>query len=437
MTKIGLFVLFFIAYVCWALLGAKSFKKLQADLLGGKSFWSSEVILLEGLVGLFGFIYLLSGLWSTKLVLLIFVASHLGILLSLIFGAMLGPHSEKAAIRMLWAGREIAIKHPVSMGLLGLATMGMSFAYPIVVGIFFFRNPWGSLNLEIEVVRYSLLLLSLGGYLLVVVVTACMLASENLDDNTRQRIFINQLCGLIPAAIYVALAIWAFGFGGGLLSLDFLGIPSRTLSLQTLFMLLGFFALGVLIPYVVGTQRSRSLNVELMAKINAFVAELAEILESPTPSLYIAKLTALRDKVAATKDQFINGDALLLFEKGVLESQEKLSEDDQTSADAIAKTRDLDARFRFLDDLSRFETELDEIIADLKNRPEATIEAAADQWSKKYEIRKAELAKKIEGATSGKPLVTAGVGTLVTTIVSGLLSEVARTSWQWIMQAHK
>jgi hypothetical protein len=148
-------------------------------------------------------------------------------------------------------------------------------------------------------------------------------------------------------------------------------------------------------------------------------------------------LTALRDKVAATKDQFINGDALLLFEKGVLESQEKLSEDDQTSADAIAKTRDLDARFRFLDDLSRFETELDEIIADLKNRPEATIEAAADQWSKKYEIRKAELAKKIEGATSGKPLVTAGVGTLVTTIVSGLLSEVARTSWQWIMQAHK
>ena len=157
-------------------------------------------------------------------------------------------------------------------------------------------------------------------------------------------------------------------------------------------MLLGFFALAVLIPYVVGTQRSRSLNVELMAKINAFVAELAEILESPTPSLYIAKLTALRDKVAATKDQFINGDALLLFEKGVLESQEKLSEDDQTSADAIAKTRDLDARFRFLDDLSRFETELDEIIADLKNRPEATIEAAADQWSKprRSKVRPAE-----------------------------------------------
>ncbi len=396
------------------------------------------MILLEGLVGLFGFIYLLSGLWSTKLVLLIFVASHLGILLSLVFGAMLGPHSEKAGIRMLWAGKEIALQHPISMGLLGLTTMGMSFAYPIVVGIFFFRNPWGSLNLEVEVVRYSLLLLSLGGYLLVVVVTACMLASENLDDNTRQRIFINQLCGLIPAAIYVALAIWSFGFGGGTqLSLDFLGVPSRTLSLQTLLMLLGFFAVAVLIPYVVGTQRSRSLNVELMAKINAFVAELAEILESPTPSLYIAKLTALRDKITATKDQFINGDALLLFEKSALESQDGLSGDDKTSADAIAKTRDLDARFRFLDDLSRFETELDEITADLKNRSEATIEAAADQWSKKYEIRKAELGKKIEGATTGKPLVTAGVGTLVTTIVSGLLSEVARTSWQWIMQAHK
>jgi len=435
MPKILLYLLFLVAYVGWALACAKSLKQLQSSLVAGKSFWSSEMILLEGLVGFFGFIYMLSGLWSLKLVLLILVASHMGGLVAWLLSAILGSMSEKTGMRAMWAGKEIDIRYPVPMLILGIMIGLLSFSYPVVAGILFFHHPWGSPVLQILMVKYTLLLQTLSGYVLLVIVNVLLLSSENLDDETRQRIFINQMIGLIPAAIYLALAFWAFGIGGGALDIGILGIPTGTISLQTLILLLILFAATVLIPFLVGTQRARIKSQRLLERFKNFVAELEGILEVPTGPLYIPKINQLRQNIAGTQQQMVNGDALLVYDAQLQQNPNQIPDSEKTIADAIQKTRDLDPRFNFLDDLDKFSKELDDVVADLQTRTPATIEDTAKRWSERFKIRKEELVKTIDAAASKKPLITASAGSVLSAIVMAILSEVGKTAWEWIKQA--
>jgi len=223
MLKILAFVVFLIAFVVWALGVAFCTLKLQKDLLEGRSFWSGELTLLVTYVGFFGFIYLLSGFWSLRLVLLFFIAAQLGALIGYVLNVALGAQSEKSGMRALWAGKEIDIKFP-RLTMVGQILSGLIFlSYPVVAGVLYFHHVWSSEALKILIVKYSLLLLILSGYPLFIAIMMSILASENLDEDTRQRFFINQLCGMIPTALFVALAIWAFGIGGPGLPFDFAG----------------------------------------------------------------------------------------------------------------------------------------------------------------------------------------------------------------------
>jgi hypothetical protein len=340
-------------------------------------------------------------------------------------------------LRGLWAGGEIGIKHPVAIPVIVLLSGALTLCYPIVGGIVFFRHPWASQMLQIAVVKYSLLFLGLNGQLMLMAVTWSILSSEDIDDDTRQRIFINQIGGLIPTAIFAALAFWAFGLGGTPLTLDFIGAPEGTLSLQTLLLLLVFFGVTVLVPYLVGTQRARIKNLDFLKKVRGYVTEIAEILAVPTGSLYVVRLTALRDKIVSSGNQLVNSDPLLLCELSGRQNPEQVPADKKDMLDAIGKSRDLDVRFRFLEELKLLENELEGIVADLQKRDAATIEVAAEHWSKTYQNRKAERDKTIETTASKKPFVTATVGSMVMLIVSGVLSEVGKFAWQLIAHVPK
>jgi hypothetical protein len=437
MPKILLYVFFFVCYLCWMVASFFSLNKVKSDLMSGKWFWSSELMLLEGLLGFFGSIYLLSGLWSLKLVLLILIASHLGGLVAWVLNSILGAPPKEAGIRTLWAGKEFDIKYRVVSATLGVVCGLLSLSYPFVAGVAFFRHPWGSPVLEILVVKYTLLLLTLSGYVVQVIVIGSLLSSENLDDDTRQRVFINQGIGLIPMAIFVALAFWAFELGGAPLAVGFLGIPAGTLSPQMLLLLLILFAVTLLIPYLAGTQLARRRSLALMGKIRDYFDELEDILEAPTARLYLTKLGEVRDKIVSTQEQFTSSDALLDYERQTRLAAEKAPAEDQRMVEAIAQTRNFDARFRFLDSLAKLEKSLEEAIADLQQRPAETIEDAARHWSEKYKTRKEELTKTIDAAASRKPFITAAAGSLVGTIVVALVSEVTKTGWGWILQAPK
>jgi len=434
--KILQFLLFLIAYAWWAFACAWSLNKLQTTVPAGKSFWTGQLVNLEGLIGFFGFIYLLSGFWSWRLVLLIFLASQLGVLSLWVLGLVMDVSYETASIRTLWAGKEFDLNHPVLSPALVLVSGAMAWALPVAAGIVFFHHAWDSSALQIPIVKCMLLLLMLPGYIMQLTVVASMLASENLDDDVRQRIFINQGLGMIPMAIYVALAFWAFGIGKPL-DISFLGVPGGALSLETLLPLLALFAVTLLIPFLVGTLRTRKRNLLLLRQIRGYFGDLEDILSSPTPSIYLDEIGKLRGRVEAVREQFTTTDPLLIFDKEAMQSPEKIPDKDKLIAAGIEKTRDLDARFKFLDNLGNLETELDKVVAEFQKRAPETLEEAARHWSDKFKIRCDDLNKAIDGSASSKPFLLAGAGTLVSALVLDLVSEVAKTAWDWIAHVPK
>jgi hypothetical protein len=432
MLRVLLFLAFLIAYALWVLACVKASVKLQQDAVKGHTFWATELLLLLNHAAFFGFIYLLSGLWSLRLVAMFLIASQLGSLVSLMMSALLGAQAPKSAMRAMWLAVEFQLKQPFLFKAVTWLTGIVFWCYPIVAGIIYFRYPWFSGVAKILIVKYSLLLLILGGYPLMLLVLIGLLVSENLDEETRQGIFINQLGGMIPTALFVALALWAFGGSKAALGFDVMGL-SKSLSLRELLLLLLFFACVVLLPYLIGSQRSRRRRLGFLKEQNAYVVELVDVLESPTPQLWQQKLGALKDDITARRDKLV-ADEISLQMKSEMDAGAEIPPQITLVAEALQKTHGVDPRFIFADGLHALEVDVAEVAADLQSRPPATVEAAAALWGRKYETRKADLAKEMDATTTKKTLVTVGMGAAATTIVSAILSEVGKAAWTVISQ---
>jgi hypothetical protein len=208
---------------------------------------------------------------------------------------------------------------------------------------------------------------------------------------------------------------------------------SRTLSVRELLLLLLFFACTVLIPYLIGSQRSRRRRLGFLKEQNAYVVELVDVLESPTPQLWPQKLSALKDDIAARRDKLV-ADEISLQMKSEMDAGAEIPPQIALVAEALQKTHDVDPRFIFAEGLHILEVEVAEVASDLQARPPATVEAAAALWGRKYETRKADLAKEMDATTTKKTLVTVGMGAAATTIVSAILSEVGKAAWTVISQ---
>lgn len=430
------FLIFLVAYGLWAWGCNLALKKSIADLAAGKSFWSSELVLVASYSGFFCFLYLLSGFWNLRLVLIFFATAQLGSLLALLVNAFLGAQSEKTCMRSVWAGKEIDIKYPLMNTIGGPLMIIIFLAYPVVAGIVHFQHAWSSDVLKILIVKCSLLLLILGGYPLMMTVTIMMLVSENLDEDTRLRIFVNQLVGMIPTALLVAFAIWAFGIGGPGLPFDFAGV-SGTVSVRALLLVLLFFAFSVVIPYFLGTLRAKRRKLALCRETRDYVSRLADILESPTGPLYVSKLTQLSKEVADERSKLIQADALLTLAEAIDAAPEQIPGEAKPLVDALEKTRDLDPRFKFLDDLTKLGTKVQEITDDLQRRSGSDVEKVAKDWSTQVEKSKADLAEEIKAAESIKPPIAGLLGTMAMTIITAVLEEVGKASWQIISHSTK
>ena len=133
--------------------------------------------------------------------------------------------------------------------------------------------------------------------------------------------------------------------------------------------------------------------MDLLERFRGYVADLADILEAPTDALDVSKLSDFQKKIDQAKDEYSGHDAMLIFDEDAKKNPSTVSAENQWIVDAIKKTRDMDPRFSFVDNLSQLAKELEEIIADLQQRAGDTIEDAAARWRKRYETRKAEVAR--------------------------------------------
>ena len=434
--KVLLFLAFLISYGLWAWGSSSAMKKLQADLLTGKSFWSGQLVSMLPYFGFFSFLYLLSGFWNLQLALLVVVTTQIGFLIALLVNGMLGAQSEATGMRGAWAGAEFNIKHPLMNKIYLALGFVLYISYPVVAGIALFQHAWSSDVLKILIIKYSLLLLIFAGYPAVIIVMIMMLVSENLDEDTRQRFFVNQLAGMIPTALFVAFAVWAFGIGGVGVPLDFAAL-SGTLSFRALILLLLFFAFSIVVPYFLGTKRAKRRVLALLREKRNYVARLTDILESPTGPLYVPKLTQLCKEVADARSKLTSEDSLLRTVEQIEAAPTEIPAVAKPFIDALEKTRGLDPRFSFVDHLTKFETEVQEVVEDLRSRSGSDVVVEAELWSKKFGIRKAELTEEIKANEKAKPPIVGGLGALAVMIVSPILSEVGKAAWLMVLHSSK
>jgi hypothetical protein len=426
-----LFVLVFLCAVgLWMWGGSVLNKEVIRDVGKDSLFRNTETMLLSN-AALFVFIYLLSGMWNLRLVMLFVVAGLLSIIMARVLKSLLGSEGDKIDSQVFATGGEVGMKlPPAALAMLAVLLI----AYLIAAGIIHFRYPWGSPVLVAASVKYTLLCF-IGTYPLLLTTIIGVITSENLDEDARQGFFISQMTAVIPTALYVALALWAFGVGGADLPVSF-GNLSHSFSLRTTLILIAYFGGLVLLPYFIGTQRGKRKRLGLLHEKQEYMRTLADILESPAASRYVSKLTALRDQAAAEREALKQSHQLMLLDESATSSPADFPEQATPLVKAYRLSRDLDPRSKFFDYLAQFENQLEEIISDLQARPPATMEDAAAKWSKLYERNNAQLAKEIKRTTGAAPLAGVALGTVATAIVSPILAGVGKAAWSWISAAY-
>jgi hypothetical protein len=423
MHKFMLFLAFLAAYGLWFWACTAGTKKFQTDVAEGHTFWANHLMSSLTLGAFFGFIFILSGLWSWRMLVIFFLANELGILAAGLAGISLGTQASNAYLRAAWLGNEMSSKWPKLAIAVGCILIAIQLVYPIASGIVFFTHPLFSHAAQTGLVEGTVLYMIFGFYPVILFSVIPLLTAKNLDEGTRQSIFINNLAQAIPTALLVAIGFWAFRVGASGPDFGVIGI-SQSLSVRALILIFLFLALSLLVPFLLGTQLARRQRLDFLKQRGSFLSKLTGILESPTPAAYVTKLTALIGELSSYRINLENSDPGLQI-KAKIDAGE-VPGSLKILGEAMQKTGHLDPRFEFVKSLGQLENELTEIAQDLQQRAADTVERAAAKWCRKYRARREELDKEVRSVTAGKTLATVIISTAATTFVSGILSAVGK-----------
>lgn len=429
MARILTFVLFLVLYGLYFVVATIYVQRLQEAVIRGKWFWSSQVGILLSYVTFFLSVYLLSGFYSPALVILFLVAAECGVLVNAIIRGLLSSAEDKSGQRAIWGGAEFGRNHGFLM-VLALAIMLVTLAaYPIVVGIAHFRRTISPGDLTLIIFKDSLVAFVFVGYSLLGPVVFGVLSSENVDQRTRTLYLGSQLSGLITTVLYLALAFWAFGFGQSKVGISVGGIP-LTISPKLFLLLFIFFFFTILLPYTIGTVQAKNQNLSLSEKKRDFLKRLRDILNEPVGQIYYSHLEEFQGDLNKAISEFQEKDKTIKWlaaYEGDAIPIEKVDKSEKAIIRSFRDSRDLDPRFRYLDDLRKYVSGVREIIEDLKEKPtDPEKKDASRVWAAKYTILEAELEKEIESAGQAKTGVTVVGGFVLTTLATGILGELAK-----------
>ena len=429
MHPIPLFLVFIAAVVAWHLLQSKSAIVIGWFPPRARKLATIELALLRDLLAFFAFVYLLSGFWNLKLMLVMLVAVHLGPLTAWFLANAFGKNTELLTMHGYVVGYEIGANNSSLATVPPKVVAAVVFCYPLVAAFFYFRYPWGSPLLQAQEIKCTLLLLIISGYLFTSLLVPKMIASAKLDEDARQDMFFTQLAGFIPIGVYLAIGAASFGINQNSIRLDVFGAPGRTLSLALLAVLFVFFAATTLIPALVGSQRARVRELELVQRVQDIVIEIENILAVPDMSAYVIKLETMRSRIEEMHPQFLAEEPIFALVEEIKKDPDKFPKEQKLLTVSMDRLTKMDARVRYMAVLTRLHNELNEIIANLKQRDDSQIEDAAAKWAKRYEAQAKALAADMDELTNRKPILAAGLGSGLLLIASGILGEVAKSAW--------
>jgi hypothetical protein len=228
-----------------------------------------------------------------------------------------------------------------------------------------------------------------------------LLISSNMNHDTRNVLIIVQFGYLTAISLFLTIVLGILGFGGEDLALP-IGDITLPISLELLFMMFLLFVVALLVPYRSGWERGKRWREQLLKKKQTRLDELLDILDFPTPSLYVPKLQQVLKGIESDK---------IIAEQGEEISRlEDLCDDD---------TRELDPRLGYSDFLKKLQDRIKENIAQFEalKDDEDLLTKRASIYVEAYRIRKDEIAKAIEMERQAKPQLWITLAVILTPIL--------------------
>jgi hypothetical protein len=426
----------------------------QGDRTYARLLYGQAGILVTWLAT-FTLVWVLSGFWDTRLVILAILATETATLLGLLLGAISGRGSVKTSL--LSVSMELGVKHPVFWRIvLQLLPLVVILAYVITCGIFLLSLEGDELPRQLlQATLLFLLALILGGQLY----QLAMLASPYLDEETREAVMTSHIVGLVPLLLIFSILLSSYDAQGPGISLSTSDM-SISVSIWAILILLGLFLVRTLLPFIIGSKKSAVVRSQYLQERQAFLTQAEEMLAVPTSTLYDEKLAELEAEARRKYKDLIRKHPLLELKdydgsnvplgddqddpalknsslRGSNELAESMTESNwvlQGLEPTIEKyweeAQAIDPRFEHLNWYRAFCQALEDARLDLNNRNEGQDrESAAAQWGQAFKKKRANLGEIKLTVPRARTPVVAGAVALCGIVASTLTDQFG--SWLW------
>ena len=382
--KTGIFIAFLLLYSILASAGYVLYRRRRPPI--------AAVMLSVNLLGFLAVIWIFSGLFDPALIWQILLG---GLMMAIVAGTLwsfLGFPSDPWKTQIILTFRDFERKGSSICGMMKATGFVAAIGYLFLASAFYFRFRMDSDKFMAAFLGWTLFVITLTGLFVALPPIMGALLSKNLDRDSRDILQIILFSYLGIVFFYLLLILWSFDKGGfGLYSIGDVersgGIP---LNISPVFLgtAISLLLFAFVIPYLSGWMRAKRHAETLLEREISWINRLLNVLEFPTPSLYVSKLEDVLSDIG--KDKMVSD-----------------PEDDETSLTTL-RERDLhlvDPRLRyeaFLRDLQ------DRIVENIKQfeelkEDEEKLMGRARIYAQAYRIRKDEIARSIEKERNIKP----------------------------------
>ena len=257
--KIGLFFVFILSYGLWSLLVYRlAIRLAKATVMQRNCIVVSQALGFATYIGIFFFVWLLSGFLDAKFVGLLLVSQLMALALSSVAWAMRGSPKDNWGAYVLWEGSLIGI----SSSWLTRAGIVISFieffGFPIAAGWIYFTGDIPSELATLRIFQVTIVTLFILGLIPFISTVVPLLSSPTLNENARARILIFQLGSFASWGLILSMVLWAFGIGSQSFALG--GKISVNAYWSVIGILCIFLLLVFITPYMAGTQSAKTLG---------------------------------------------------------------------------------------------------------------------------------------------------------------------------------
>jgi hypothetical protein len=306
------FLLFLLAYVIYFALGA-SFVKADKIKTKALSFFYLEAAFLLSTAALYVFVLILTRFSNILIAGYYFLSTQIYVLVAMALGIVrFGRRSSPYRAETLWATTCFIIRNFWLIGALNIIqSVVLAIAYPVLAGIIFFSGD-SATSVTLGIIRITLLILFIGALGLSLPTQLSVALSENLSSATRRRFFVFSAASILPTGVLLSTLLWTFNASASKTARS----PVRfhlAYSPLELSILLIYFVIIFLLPYVIGVVRGTQQEDDLQRRKTELLSKTIDILRIPKSDSYAQALSSLLIEVQTQFISFVRSDKSIAF----------------------------------------------------------------------------------------------------------------------------